>query len=219
MIGYVSIVLGVLLLPCIYSLFILWYRPDFEKIENQKRRPLSSADERIVLLLAEAAIIRLWYALGMQGFEELRFTLLYLMLAGMTVFCMTDIWEQIVPNSILLVFLLLFVMALGIQGIRNIDMLIDMLPSIVLGVIFCALCFGTGYLLSKRNMGAGDVKLSLLMGLYLTGEYVVGAIVYGCLVGAVYSIVQLLRKKLSRKDMIPFVPFLYAGLIIRYLIG
>ena len=68
-------------------------------------------------------------------------------------------------------------------------------------------------------MGAGDVKLSLLMGLYLSVEYVVGAIVYGCLVGAVYSIVQLLRKKLSRKDMIPFVPFLYAGLIIRYLIG
>ena len=95
----------------------------------------------------------------------------------------------------------------------------EALPSVVLGVVFCALCFGIGYLLSKRTMGAGDVKLSLLMGLYLTGEYVVGAIVYGCLVGAIYSLIQLARKKVTRKDAIPFVPFLYAGLIIRYFIG
>lgn len=79
--------------------------------------------------------------------------------------------------------------------------------------------FGLGYLLSHKNMGAGDVKLVLVMGLYLTGEYVVGAVLYGCIVGAIFSAVQLARKKLSRKDAIPFVPFLYIGLIIRYLIG
>ena len=68
-------------------------------------------------------------------------------------------------------------------------------------------------------MGAGDVKLALVMGLYLTGEYVVGAVFYGCIASAAYSLVQLARKKLSRKDTIPFVPFLYLGLIIRYLVG
>ena len=68
-------------------------------------------------------------------------------------------------------------------------------------------------------LGAGDVKLALVMGLYLTGEYVVGAVFYGCIASAAYSLVQLARKKLSRKDTIPFVPFLYLGLIIRYLVG
>ena len=41
----------------------------------------------------------------------------------------------------------------------------------------------------------------------------------GCIASAAYSLVQLARKKLSRKDTIPFVPFLYLGLIIRYLVG
>ena len=102
---------------------------------------------------------------------------------------------------------------------HGMDRLLETLPSVVLGVIFCALCFGAGYVLSRKAMGAGDVKLSLVMGLYLTGAYVVGAIVYGCLAGAAYSITQLLRKKVTRKDSIPFVPFLYTGLIIRLLVG
>ena len=217
--SYISIAIGVLLLPVLYSALILWYRPYFEKEENQKRKPLASIHEKMVLLVSEAALIRLWYAMGMKGFEDLRFTLLYLILAGMTVFCMTDVWERIVPNKILLILLFFFVIASGIHGILNLDSLAELLPSVVLGVFFCALCFGLGYLFSRKTMGAGDIKLSLLMGLYLTGEYVVGAVLYGCLAGAVYSIVQLARKRLSRKDMIPFVPFLYIGVIIRYLIG
>ena len=219
MISYISIAASMALLPVLYSALILWYRPYFEKEENQRRRPMASMREKAVIILSEAALLRLWYALGMKGFDDLRFTLLYLMLAGMTTFCMTDIWEQIVPNKLLLIFLFAFVIVLGAQGLRDLEGLTDMLPSILLGVIFCGLCFGIGYLLSRRTMGAGDVKLSLLMGLYLTGEYVVGAVVYGCIVGAVYSVIQLSRKKLTRKDMIPFVPFLYIGLIIRYLIG
>ena len=95
---------------------------------------------------------------------------------------------------------------------------LEAFPSIVLGLLFCMISFGLGYLLSRGSMGAGDVKLSFVMGLYLTGEYVVGAVFYGCVAGAVFAVVQLLRRKLSRKDTIPFVPFLYLGLIIRYLI-
>lgn len=217
--SYVSIVSGMLLLPVIYALLLIWYRADFKKPENQQKKPLASMREKMVLLLSEAAVFRMWYTLGMRGFSDLRFTLLYIMLAGMTVLCMTDYWEQVVPNKILLILLLLFVVILGVYALRDMDEVMGELPSVVLGLIFCAFCFGVGYMLSRRSMGAGDVKLSMLMGLYLTGEYVVGAVLYGCLVGAAYSIIQLCRKKLTRKDVIPFVPFLYAGVIIRYLLG
>lgn len=219
MVSIISIVLEMVFLPFIYFLLVLWYRPDFEKEENKRRRPLSSAGERIVILISEIALVRFWYVSGMRGIEDLSFTLVYIMLAGMTVFCMMDIWERVVPNKLLLLFLLLFVVVIGIYGMQDIDTIINALDTIILGVIFCALCFGMGYLLSKKSMGAGDVKLSLVLGLYLTGEYVVGAVVYGCFVGAAYSMIQLARKKLTRKDTIPFVPFLYIGLIIRCLVG
>ena len=57
------------------------------------------------------------------------------------------------------------------------------------------------------------------MGLCLPAGYVTAAILYGCLAAAVVSIALLMMKKITRKDFIPFVPFLYAGLIIRYLMG
>ena len=98
------------------------------------------------------------------------------------------------------------------------DTVLKIIPSIILGFLFCLISFGLGYLLSHGSMGAGDVKLSLIMGIYLTGNDIPGAIFYGCLIAAGYSIVQLLRKKISRKDRLPFVPFLYMGVVVRYIL-
>ena len=93
------------------------------------------------------------------------------------------------------------------------------LASMIIGFIFCVVSFGLSYILSRGSLGSGDVKLAVLLGIFLTGEYVVGTIFYGCIMSALFSIVQLYRKKLTRKDAIPFVPFLYIGLIITYLVG
>lgn len=217
--AYITLAGGMVLIPCIYWGTMMLYRSSFREEKNQKRIPLHTIQEWIVLLSAEAALVRIWWSLEQCAATDMTFELLFVMLSAMTVLCMTDYWECVVPNRILLLLLFLFVILVGLQGVRDMDVVVRALPSILLGLIFCMISFGLGYLLSHKNMGAGDVKLVLVMGLYLTGEYVVGAVLYGCIVGAIFSAVQLARKKLSRKDAIPFVPFLYIGLIIRYLIG
>ena len=217
--SYITLAVGMFLMPFIYWGAMMMYRASFQEEENRNRKPFHSIQEIIVMAAAEAALVRIWRSLGGCVVTDLIFELLFVMLAAMTFFCMTDYWEKVVPNRMLLILLCVFIIILGLQGIRNADILMRALPSIILGLIFCAISFGLGYLLSHGNMGAGDVKLVLVMGLFLTGEYVVGAILYGCIVSALYSIIQLARKKLSRKDQIPFVPFLYIGVIIRYLIG
>ena len=95
----------------------------------------------------------------------------------------------------------------------------ELLPSAVSGMVFSALCFGAGYLLGRGRMGAGDVKLSLVMGLYLTAEYVTGAILYGCIAGAAYSAFRLIRTRGTEKAGMPLVPFLYIGMIVRLFMG
>lgn len=206
-----------------HARYLLWehdaVQAFFQKEENRGRIPLRTAPELIAMLLAELALVRIWWTLGKCSILEVRFQLLFVMLTGMTFFCMTDYWEQIVPNRMLLAMLLLFLLILGWQAIRDMESILWLLASVVLGLLFSMISFGLGYLLSHGSMGAGDVKLAMVMGLYLTGEYVVGAVFYGCIAGAIFSIVQLVRKKLSRKDVIPFVPFLFLGLIIRYLAG
>ena len=177
--------------------------------------PLRTAPEILAVVLAELGMVRIWWALGKCTAGDLRFRLLFVMLAAMTFFTMADWWEQIVPNKMLLVLLFLFFLIIGL----DMDAALELLPSIVIGLLFSMISFGLGFLLSRGSMGAGDVKLALVMGLYLTGEYVVGAVLYGCIVSAVFSLVQLARKRLSRKDTIPFVPFLFLGTVIRYLVG
>lgn len=214
-----TIISYMILLPLIYGGAILWIRENFEQMHNKERKPFHSIPEVLVLLLSELALFRMWWSIGKKSYYNLTFLLLFVILAALTVLCMTDLWERIVPNKFLLILLLVYFLILGTRGIVNMNEVIAILPSITLGLIFSLITFGIGYFLAKGSMGAGDVKLTLVMGLYLTGEYVVAVILYGCIASALYSVVQLLRKKISRKDAIPFVPFLYIGLIIRYFIG
>ena len=70
----------------------------------------------------------------------------------------------------------------------------------------------------QRTDGGGDVKLAFVMGLYLTGERIMGALFYGTVLCCIYSIVQLIRKKLTLKNGVPMTPFLFLGTFITLLI-
>ena len=206
-------------MPLLYAGVLEFQKSSFQKKENQKRKLLKSKEEIMVLVLSELALVRIWFLFGPADFKNYKFLLLYFMLIGITVFCMTDYWERIVPNKILLFWLMIFGIIVGMWGLQDLEGFRQELPNIILGFVFCLIAFGLGYVIGRGSMGAGDVKLSIIMGLFLTGEYVVGAILYGCIISAVYSLIQIMRKKLTRKDTLPFVPFLYIGLIIRYMIG
>ena len=227
--GYVTLTIAMLLLPAGYwGITTLWQscfrqgvegtNGDANKEKKGRRKPFLTLPELAVMLSAETALIRTWQSLGKCSWDNMQFQLLYVILVGMTALCIIDYRERIVPNTILLTLLLIYFVIIGCQGIRNMEVVVEALPAIVLGLLFGLITFGLGYLLSHGGMGAGDVKLALVMGLYLTGEYAPGAVFYGCMAGAVYSLIQLFRKKLSRRDQLPFVPFLYVGLIIRYIL-
>ena len=187
------------------------------------RKPFHSLPEFLMLAASETAICRIGFGMYEREFQmyEQLFVLLMLvlMLYGMSIFCMIDYWERIVPNRILLLWLMLWIICMGAYGMYDMNAMLNHMFGVVLGLIFCMLSFGFCYLISKGSMGAGDVKLSIIMGIYMTGEYVVGAVLYGCILSAIFSLFMLATKKMTRKTHIPFVPFLYLGVIVRYLMG
>jgi leader peptidase (prepilin peptidase) / N-methyltransferase len=82
--------------------------------------------------------------------------------------------------------------------------------------------FTTLHLISPRALGFGDVKLVFVLGLNLgwlgVGETIVGlflGFVYGAIIG-VFLIATGIR---SRKDHVPFGPFLAAGALTSLLVG
>lgn len=213
------LLLAAVLLPVVYLGVLYGYRESFAQESNQNRRFLRTLPEFAVLAASEAALVRIWhsYTLGRLSFFML--VMLTIMLYGMTILCMTDYWEKVVPNRILLLWLMIWILLTGIYGVHDMNRMLYHMFGVILGVVFCMLSFGFCYLISKGSMGAGDVKLAVLMGMYLTGDYVVGAVFYGCILSAVFSVWMLMRGKITRKDYIPFVPFLYMGVVMRYLIG
>jgi leader peptidase (prepilin peptidase)/N-methyltransferase len=77
-------------------------------------------------------------------------------------------------------------------------------------------------LLYPRGMGMGDVKLALLLGLYLgwlsLGHVLLGLFL-GFLLGSVVGIGLLVTGVRGRKDHLPFAPFLAAGAVLAVLVG
>lgn len=217
--GYLILAMLAIGLPVLYCAVLAWNKPYFELEKNRNRAILKSMPEYIVIFWGEIVTVKIWYEFQTEEISGLILGLLYIILVIMCVLCMTDYWETLVPNRILLLCIVCCFLELGLWWVKDRAVITEILPSMILGLIFCMLSFGIGYLLSKGSMGSGDVKLALVLGMFLTGEYVVRTVFFGCLISAFYSMIQLLRKKLNRKDEIPFVPFLYIGLIITYLVG
>ena len=172
-----------------------------------------------MLALSETAILRIWLSICKNSGAVFLFAMLVLMLYGMSILCMIDYWEKVVPNRLLLIWLMLWILCIGLYGAYDMNAMLRHMFGVILGFLFCMFSFGFCYLISRGSMGAGDVKLSVIMGIYMTSEYVVGAVLYGCILSAAFSCLMLVSKRMTRKTCIPFVPFLYLGVIIRYLMG
>lgn len=215
----ISITIMALMLPLLYIGAVLYCRVDFSDDNNRNLKPMTSFPEAVVIIISEISLIRLWFAFDKPSFANIQFDLMYILLTVMTVLFFTDLWEHKVPNRIILISLLLWASIVGVGFILNMLYMLGLVFEYGIGFLFCAISFGLCYIISQGKLGAGDVKLALLMGMCIPAGYVTAAILYGCLAAAAVSIVLLLLKKITRKDFIPFVPFLYAGLIIRYLMG
>lgn len=147
-----------------------------------------------------------------------RYLLAAVLLGGLAVLTVTDCKKQMVPNKVILILLLLWTAVVGITLIVTVSYGFELLCRSLGGGLISGLIFLLCYLFSRGQMGAGDVKLAFVMGLYLTGERIMGALFYGTVLCCIYSIVQLLRKKLTLKNGVPMTPFLYLGTLIALLI-
>ena len=136
----------------------------------------------------------------------------------MTILSAFDYEYKKVPNRVLWMMLIVYVFAAGIYVLSDIANGLAFVFSSVAGSLFAGISFLLCYLISKRQLGGGDVKLAFLLGLYLGGGRIFGAIIYGILCCFVYSVVQLCRHKLGLRDGVPLVPFLYLGILITFII-
>lgn len=122
---------------------------------------------------------------------------------------MSDLAYMLIPNKILLFFLPIALI------VRYLSPLENWYNPIIGGIVGFVLLFVI-FLASRRGMGAGDVKLFGLLGIFLGPFHVVIALFVSAFVGSVIGLTLLGTGRVRRKQPIPFVPSIAIGTLLTY---
>lgn len=143
-----------------------------------------------------------------------------LFFAALLAVSLIDLEHFIVPNRIVFPMLAISVPLLAAAALVEGDS--GPMITAVVGALLASNGLLVINLISPRGMGMGDVKLALLLGLFLgwlgLGHVALGLFL-GFLFGAVGGILLIALGIKSRKDPVPFAPFLAAGTIVAILAG
>lgn len=153
----------------------------------------------------------LWL-LRRQG-ETAKLLLDLVLLAFGYVAALGDLREKRIPNKLVAAMLCAWILVLVPQLFYRTDYALWLLVNGGIGFAVAGVVFLTVYLVSRKGLGGGDVKFMATAGLYL-GIDVLPAMLYGSVLSALAGLWLLLAKKIGRRDAIPLVPFLYAGILI-----
>ena len=131
-----------------------------------------------------------------------------------------DLEHYIVPNRIVFPVLYASVPLLAVAAALEGEW--DHFLTALAGAVLASASLLVINLINPRGMGMGDVKLAVILGLYLgwlgLGHVALGLFL-GFLLGAVIGVALIALRLRSRRDHVPFAPFLAAGTIITVLLG
>lgn len=103
----------------------------------------------------------------------------------------------------LLTGILLRTLLCGMPGLGH--FIVPLIPGIIMIIVAC---------LAKGCIGIGDGLMCLFLGSVLSFTAVIISIFSGFLVASAFGMIMLLFKKMNRKSEMPFIPFMYMGVII-----
>jgi len=126
----------------------------------------------------------------------------------------TDIKSKLVPNRLVLFMFAAWVLVFIPYLFLRIEAALPLLLSSALGFVLSGVIFLLVYLISRKGLGGGDVKLMAVAGLYLGLGRVLPAMLIGSVLAAVAAVILILAKKMDSKGTIPLVPFLYVGILL-----
>ncbi len=95
----------------------------------------------------------------------------------------------------------------------------DLLRAVVMAVIFFSIFWLLWKLTGGKGMADGDMYVAMYLGLVMGWPKGVVALLGSFILGAVVGLVLIITKLRSRKDTLPFVPFMVGSMIINLLWG
>ena len=129
-------------------------------------------------------------------------------------------WKKmIIPNKILLFGLIVRIFLYPFEFFFRTEQFLVIIKSdfIALGIMLLFLL--VAYFLVKNGVGMGDIKLILIMSLYLGIQGIFGVLFMSLIVIFFAGLYLMIIKKRSRRESIPFAPAILAGTVISILVN
>ncbi|HUQ62573.1 MAG TPA: A24 family peptidase [Acidimicrobiales bacterium] len=140
--------------------------------------------------------------------------------ASLVAVSVIDFDLRIIPNRIVYPTIFAAIPLLALAAAINGDF--EPLKNALLGGVFAFAALFVIHLISPAGMGFGDVRLSFILGLFLgwlSLQHVLVGIFLGFLLGAFIGLALVVTRLRSRKDAIPFGPFLAGGAALAVFVG
>ncbi|MGZ6979940.1 MAG: prepilin peptidase [Acidimicrobiia bacterium] len=170
--------------------------------------------------LIEIGCSALWVAMALRFGASWDLPAYLVLVSALLALSAIDLDTFLLPNKIVYPLAGAMVVLFGLAALLD-DAGSDFVRALLGGVAAYAFFF-TVMLISPRGMGFGDVKLSFSLGValgWLSWGSVFLGLFLGFLLGAVVGVLLIATKVLTRKQHVPFGPFLAAGTVLAILIG
>lgn len=140
------------------------------------------------------------------------------LLSIMAVVLVTDFYSYRIPNSFIIFGLLARVAILVYEFMASPEILGIVIKSEIIAAIALLFCGILCNVVIKNSLGFGDIKLFILMGLFLGLTNVWNAMIVSLIISFFVSLYVLLVKKMKKNDIIPFAPSIAIGTFITVLL-
>lgn len=186
--------------------------------ENAETEPALKVPVSINRSMAFCGILMLiaviWYMAAymfdqIAGIELLR-------VCSLLILCIPVAWIDLhsmrIPNSFIVFGLVMRLVLVPLELIMSKRAVMGWISDAIAAgalLIVCLICS----LIIKNAIGMGDVKLLIVTGLFLGIEEIFNTVMTSLILFAIVSVVLLIRKKITRKDALPYGPFLALSML------
>jgi len=187
----------------------------YKYIKKSKSLPEDPRFKALILKLLFCLISgAAWAAYGFYVTNMVEAVCLALLTTTAFLIALIDIRIRIIPNELVLTLLTVGALSRVLSGGFGF-----LLSSIISLLLMMAVFTAVAGIMGFGKVGAGDVKLAGAMGLALGYPDIIVALAVMCGVLLITVFVGLIMKKLTLKSMLPFAPFMMAGLAAALMVG
>ena len=176
-----------------------------------------STEFSLVIFFVACASSVLWWIAAQRFEEDLTVLGFGILIAVGLRLMLIDIDTHLLPSGILYRAIALAVPLLVLAALNDST---GSIATMFLGALIMWVLMKTFEVLSRGDLGGGDVRLALLLGLYtgwLSLEHVAIAVVAGFAAAGLFALVLVVLRRAGRRTHIAFGPFLIAGALLAVL--